>query len=61
METKNKIEIQDSKSDNSSFDAVLFMRQQRDLISKELVDLTPEQIIKHFEEVKKSSDVRPST
>lgn len=34
------------------------MRQQRDKISKELYGLTPEQILKRFECIKNSIDIR---
>lgn len=60
METKNNITKQDTKTSEKKFEAVKYMREQREKISKELFDLTPEQILKHFEDVKKSTDIRPS-
>ncbi|MDR9443004.1 MAG: hypothetical protein RI842_09815 [Schleiferiaceae bacterium] len=32
-----------------SFDAVKFMREQRDCISKDIMNLSPEEIVKYFE------------
>lgn len=60
METKNKITNQQNKASERKFDAVKFMRDQRDKISKSIADLSPEQILKHFEEVKNSTNIRPS-
>lgn len=60
METKNNITAKDTKTSEQQFDAVKYMREQRDKISKELYGLTPEQILKHFENIKKSIDIRPS-
>ncbi|MEI2694052.1 MAG: hypothetical protein V9E90_03195 [Saprospiraceae bacterium] len=60
METKNKTTDQEIKTSDQKFDAVKFMREQRDKISKSLSELSPEQILRHFEEVKNSSDIRPS-
>ncbi|GMQ33199.1 hypothetical protein Ataiwa_14710 [Algoriphagus taiwanensis] len=36
------------KTADKSFDAVKFMRQERERISKELVQLTNEEILEHF-------------
>jgi len=60
MESKNKEIIQEDKPSEKKFDAVKFMREQRDKISKSIMDLSPEQILKHFEEVKSSTNIRPS-
>ncbi len=52
MKTKEK----DTKK---SFDAVKFMREQRDRISKEIMNLTPEEIVEYFE--KKSGTASAKT
>ena len=59
METKNKKINKDNEKMKHLFDAVKFMREQRDRISKAVAHLSPEQILKHFDEIKKSSDIRP--
>lgn len=45
-----------------TFDAVKFMREQRDRISKEIMNLSPEEIVKYFDrkDVKKSSKSLPN-
>ena len=48
MKTNIKIE--------KEFDAVKYMRQERDRISREIMDLTPEQRIEYFR--KKSEEFR---
>jgi hypothetical protein len=37
------------KNTKKSFDAVKFMREQRDRISKEIMNLSPEEILEYFE------------
>lgn len=37
-----------------TFDAVKFMREQRNRISKDIMDLSPEEIVAYFEERTKS-------
>ena len=37
------------KSTKKTFDAVKYMREQRDRISKEIMNLSPEEIVKYFE------------
>lgn len=37
-----------------TFDSVNFMREQRDRISKDIMDLSPEEIAAYFEEKSKS-------
>ncbi|MCH6202151.1 hypothetical protein MMU07_21415 [Aquiflexum sp. LQ15W] len=37
-----------------TFDAVKFMREQRNRISKDITDLSPEEIVAYFEEKSKS-------
>jgi hypothetical protein len=43
------------KTSKKTFDAVKFMREQRDRISKEIMDLSPEEIVKYFEEKDKKA------
>ncbi|WP_445730843.1 hypothetical protein [Mariniflexile sp.] len=47
------------KNTKKSFDAVKFMREQRDKISKDIMNLSPEEIVKYFEH-KKSKTHNPS-
>lgn len=42
MKTKNDIK-------EKSFDAVKFMREQRDRITRDIMDLSPEEIVAYFE------------
>jgi hypothetical protein len=37
------------KDTNKTFDAVKFMREQRDRISKDIMNLSPEEIVEYFE------------
>ena len=37
------------KNIDKTFDAVKFMREQRDRISKDIMNLSPEEIVKYFE------------
>ena len=46
METKNTPAEHAGKKD---FDAVKYMREQRDRISKDIMNLSPEEIVKYFE------------
>lgn len=48
------------KNTKKSFDAVKFMRQQRDRISQEIMDLSPEEIVKYFEKRSKTTTSKPS-
>ncbi|MFT7071036.1 hypothetical protein [Patiriisocius sp. Uisw_017] len=43
-----------------AFDALKFMREQRDRISKEIMNLSPEEIVKYFEEKQGKPFVKPS-
>jgi len=52
MKTKEKI-------NKKTFDAVKFMREQRDRISKEIMDLSPEEIVKYFEQKDKKANLKP--
>ena len=37
------------KNTKKTFDSVKFMREQRDRISKDIMNLSPEEIVKYFE------------
>lgn len=39
----------EEKNKKKTFDAVKFMREQRDRISKDIMDLSPEEIVAYFE------------
>ena len=43
-----------------TFDAVKFMRQQRDRISKDIMDLSPEEIVEYFKNEDKKDRNLPS-
>ncbi len=58
MDAKNNIPSKYKKTLELKFDAVKYMRQQRDKISKELYGLASEQIHRHFESIKNSIDIR---
>ena len=42
------------------FDAVKFMREQRDKLSKELSKMTKEEIIAYFRKIRTESKLKPS-
>ena len=46
---------------NKEFDAVKFMRQQRDRISAEICDLSSEQILKYFKNRVPKERIMPMT
>ena len=48
------------KNIKKSFDAVKFMREQRDRISKDIMNLSPEEIVKYFERKSRKESVKPS-
>lgn len=52
MKTKEK----DTKK---TFDAVLFMREQRDRISKDIMNLSPAEIVQYFEQNKNRKQIKP--
>jgi hypothetical protein len=52
---KNKEKIKEK-----TFDAVKFMRDQRDRISKDLSNLSAEEIIKYFDTSKAAERIKPS-
>ena len=47
------------KTIEKKFDAVKFMRQQRDRLSKKLATMTEEEIIAYFEQTKLLSETKP--
>jgi hypothetical protein len=47
------------KPTNKPFDAVAFMRQQRDLLSAKLAKMTTEEIIAYFKNRALQSSVKP--
>jgi len=53
MKTKEK----DTKK---TFDAVKFMREQRDRISRDIMDLSPDEIVEYFEKREDKSSITPS-
>jgi hypothetical protein len=59
METKNKKTDKKLPKADKEFDAVQYMRTQRDKISKDLADLSAQEIIQHFKEIERSSNVKP--
>lgn len=44
-----------------SFDAVKFMRKQRDILSQKLLKMTREEIIQYFEKRRHENSVKPSS
>lgn len=48
------------KSTKKTFDAVKFMREQRDRISEEIMNLSPEEIVKYFEDKRDISHPKPN-
>ncbi len=44
---------------NKTFDAVNYMRQQRELLSKKLSEMTPDEIIEYFKKIKDQSTIKP--
>lgn len=53
---KNKEKIKEK-----TFDAVKFMRDQRDRISKEISNLSAEEIIRYFDTSKAGERIKPSS
>jgi len=47
------------KTKEKQFDAVKFMRQQRDRLSEKLSKMTKEEILEYFKQRKKQASVRP--
>lgn len=47
------------KTINKEFDAVKFMRLQRDKLSEKLAKMTKEEIIAYFQQVKSKTTIKP--
>lgn len=52
MKTKEKNVKKTPARPAGGFDAVKFMREQRDRISKDIMNLSPVEIVKYFEQKK---------
>lgn len=48
------------KKSEKTFDAVKFMREQRDRITEDIMHLSPEEIVKYFEQKMKNKRIQPS-
>lgn len=48
------------KTTEKTFDAVKFMRQQRDKLSEKLAKMTKEEILEYFKKRKAQTAIRPS-
>lgn len=48
------------KKTTRTFDAVKFMREQRDRISQEIMNLSPEEIVKYFDRKGEKANAKPS-
>ena len=48
------------KTTEKTFDAVKFMRQQRDKLSEKLAKMTKEEILEYFRKLKKQTKIKPS-
>ncbi len=49
------------KTTEKTFDAVRFMRQQRDKLSEKLSTMTKEEILEYFNERKTQTTIKPGT
>jgi hypothetical protein len=50
------------KNTKKTFDAVEFMRKQRDRISKDIMNLRPQEIVEYFERRRRDKNpIKPST
>jgi c-di-AMP phosphodiesterase-like protein len=49
------------KTTNKSFDAVAFMRQQREALSAKLSKMTKEEVVAYFKKRSAESQVKPCT
>lgn len=47
------------KTNEKSFDAVKFMRQQRDKLSEKLANMTKEEILEYFRTRKSQATIKP--
>ncbi len=48
------------KTTEKTFDAVKFMRQQRDKLSEKLAKMTKEEILEYFKKRKTQTTIKPS-
>ncbi len=48
------------KETKKTFDAVKFMRKQRDRISKDMMNLSPEEIVNYFEQKMNKARKKPN-
>jgi hypothetical protein len=48
------------KTTEKTFDAVKFMRQQRDKLSEKLSKMTKEEILEYFKKRKTQTEIKPS-
>jgi hypothetical protein len=48
------------KTTEKSFDAVKFMREQREKLSEKLSKMTKEEIVEHFKKRKQKDSIKPS-
>lgn len=48
------------KSTDKTFDAVKFMREQRARITKDIINLSPEEIVKYFEKKRRKNRIKLS-
>jgi S-adenosylmethionine:diacylglycerol 3-amino-3-carboxypropyl transferase len=48
------------KTTEKTFDAVKFMRQQRDILSEKLANMTKEEILEYFRKRKSQTTIKPS-
>lgn len=58
MKTKPKNEKKTPARPKGGFDAVKFMREQRDTISKDIMNLSPEEIVEYFEKKDRDQNIR---
>jgi hypothetical protein len=47
------------KTTKKTFDAVKFMRQQRDKLSKKLAKMSNEEILEYFKKLKMATTIKP--
>lgn len=47
------------KTNEKTFDAVAFMRQQRDILSEKLAKMTKEEILEYFRKRKTQATIKP--
>jgi hypothetical protein len=51
--------LKNMKTTEKTFDAVKFMRQQRDKLSEKLSKMTKEEILEYFKNRKTQTDIKP--